>query len=93
VMATKTLDIINRVMNFHASRSDDFRSPIVRGMGRGSGQARSRILTDDELRSIWTVDYPIFSPLIKFILLTAARRSEAGFMRGQRSKMGLDHPR
>ena len=81
VMATKTLDIINRVMNFHASRSDDFRSPIVRGMGRGSGQARSRILTDDELRSIWTVDYPIFSPLIKFILLTAARRSEAGFMR------------
>jgi integrase len=67
-------------MNFHASRSDDFRSPIVRGMGRGSGQARSRTLGDDELRSIWNVDYPIFGSLLKFILLTATRRYEAGHM-------------
>ena len=82
VMATRTLDIINRVMNFHASRTDNFRSPIVRGMGRGSGQARSRILTDDELRSIWkaTADYPVFGPLLRFILLTATRRNEAGQM-------------
>ena len=82
VMATRTLDIINRVMNFHASRSDDFRSPIVRGMGRGSGQARSRILTDDELRVIWkaTADYPVFGPMLQFILLTATRRYEAGQM-------------
>jgi integrase len=82
VMATKTLDIINRVMNFHASRTDDFRSPIVRGMGRGSGQARSRILNDDELMAIWKAadDVPVFGPLLKFILLTACRRSEAGYM-------------
>jgi integrase len=81
VMATRTLSIINRIMNFHASRSDNFRSPIVKGMARGLGQARSRILGDDELRSIWNVDYPIFGSLLKFILLTATRRSEAGFMR------------
>jgi integrase len=80
VMATKTLSIISRVMNFHASRTDDFRSPIVKGMARGLGRARSRILTDDELRSIWNVDYPVFGPLLKFILLTATRRSEAGHM-------------
>jgi integrase len=83
VMASKTLGIINRVMNFHASRSDDFRSPIVRGMSRGTEQARSRVLNDDELRAIWkaTADYPVYGPLLRFILLTATRRNEAGKMR------------
>jgi integrase len=82
VMASRTLGIINRVMNFHASRSDDFRSPIVRGMARGTEQARSRILNDDELRAIWkaTADYPVFGSLLRFILLTATRRYEAGHM-------------
>jgi integrase len=83
VMASQTLNIINRVMNFHASRTDDFRSPIVRGMSRGAGQARSRILDDDELRAIWkaTADYPVFGALLRFILLTATRRNEAAHMR------------
>ena len=105
IQANRTLGIVNRVMNFHASRSDDFRSPIVRGMSRGSEQARSRILTDDELRAIWkaTGDYPIFGPLLRFILLTATRRFEAGHMRwaeldgktwiipAARYKTNLDH--
>jgi integrase len=83
VMASRTLSIINRVMNFHASRADNFRSPIVRGMARGTEQARSRILTDDELRAIWnaTADYPVYGALLRFILLTATRRNEAGQMR------------
>jgi hypothetical protein len=32
VMADKTLGIVRRIMNWHTGRSDDFRSPIVRGM-------------------------------------------------------------
>ena len=106
VMASQTLAIINRVMNWHASRTDDFRSPIVRGMGRGPGQARSRVLSDDELRAIWkaTADYPVFGALLKFILLTATRRNEAAHMRwselngdrtwiipASRYKTNLDH--
>jgi len=83
VTATKVLGIISRVMNFHASRTDDFRSPIVKGMGRGTAQARSRILSDDELRSIWAAcgEYPVFGSMLRFILLTATRRNEAGKMR------------
>ena len=82
VMAGSTLSIINRIMNFHASRSDDFRSPIVRGMARGASQARSRILTDDELRAIWkATSDSIFGALLRFILLTATRRNEAAHMR------------
>jgi len=105
VQANRTLSIINRVMSFHSSRSDNFRSPIVRGMARGSEQARSRILTDDELRAIWraTSDYPIFGSLLRFILLTATRRFEAGHARwselqgktwiipAARYKTNLDH--
>jgi integrase len=90
-MATKTLGIINRIMNFHASRVDNFRSPIVKGMARGQGQARSRILSDDELRAIWaaTGDYPVFGPLLRFILLTATRRLEAGQMQWIEVKDGI----
>jgi Arm DNA-binding domain len=53
VTANRTLSLLSRVMNYHAARSDTFRSPIIRGMSRGREEARSRILTDDELRAIW----------------------------------------
>src|SRR5262249_47340501 len=39
-MADYTLRIMGRVMNWHASRSDDFRSPIVRGMARTKPKER-----------------------------------------------------
>src|SRR5215218_2297544 len=72
-------------MNWHASRSDEFRSPIVRGMARTSGRerARARILSDDELRAIWRAAEAATGPfpaLVQFLLLTGARRSEAAEM-------------
>src|SRR5262249_58736182 len=33
-MATQTLSLVRKIMNWHATRSDDFVSPIVRGMAR-----------------------------------------------------------
>jgi integrase len=82
VMADRTLAVIRKIMNWHASRSDDFRSPIVRGMARTKPRERTRerILTDDELRAIWTTASGPFGALVKFILLTAARRTEASEM-------------
>jgi integrase len=68
----------------HSSpRSDDFRSPIVRGMARTrpSERARDRILTDDELRSLWKAsEGSAEGSYVRFLLLTAARRSEAARM-------------
>ena len=103
-MATQTLAIIRKVMNWHAMRSDDFLSPIVRGMARTqrSEQARERILTDDELRKIWAANYGVVGSFVRFLLLTAARRTEvAGMTWGEvagsdwtlparRNKTGLD---
>jgi integrase len=85
VQADRTLAYIRKVMNWHTSRSDEFRSPIVRGMARTSGKdrARTRILTDDELRAVWKAAeaWPgPFGPLLKFLLLTGARRAEAAEM-------------
>jgi Arm DNA-binding domain/Phage integrase central domain len=85
VMADRTFATIRRVMNWHASRSDEFRSPIVRGMARTKGKerARARILTDDELRAVWKAADATpgpFGALVQFLLLTAARRTEASEM-------------
>jgi integrase len=81
-MATQTLALIRKIMNWHASRTDDFVSPVVRGMARTkpNEQARDRILTDDEIRKIWTTRCGVFSDYVRFLLLTAARRNEASEM-------------
>lgn len=83
-MADLTLAYLRKALNWHAGRVDDFNSPIVKGMGRYNGkeQARSRTLTDDELRAIWQATEPgdtpkPFAALIRFLLLTGCRRNEA----------------
>src|SRR5215467_10707870 len=85
VMSDHVLAIMRKVMNWHASRSDDFRSPIVRGMARTkpSERRRQRILSDDEIRIVWRVAEAkegSGGALVQFLLLTAARRNEAARM-------------
>jgi integrase len=85
VMADRTLAYIRRIMSWHSARDDDFRSPIVRGMARTKPKelARDRILTDDELGAVWRAAEDFQGPfgyMVRFILLTAARRNEAADM-------------
>jgi integrase len=81
-MAHSTLAIIRAIMNWHAVRDEDYRSPIVRGMGRikPKKRKRERVLNDDELRAVWKTaesrGADPFATLVRFLLLTAARRSE-----------------
>src|SRR5262249_11270819 len=77
-MADHVLAVIRRIMSWHASRSDDFYSPIVRGMARTSVRERSRdrTLTDDELRAVWSTADRLNTPfarMVQFILLTGVR--------------------
>jgi Arm DNA-binding domain len=55
VAADFALSVIQRICNWHASRHDDYASPIVKGMRRSSSKerARSRILNDAEVKAIW----------------------------------------
>jgi integrase len=85
-MADHVLAYLRRVMTWHASRSDTFRSPIVRGMTRTrpSQRRRQRVLSDDELRAVWRAaeaSRSAFGYLVQYLLLTAARRNEAARMR------------
>jgi integrase len=84
-MAHVTLAYISRVFSWHAGRSDDFRSPIVRAMARINAveRARKRVLSDDELRAVWRVAEAaetLFDRYVQFVLLTACRRNEASRM-------------
>jgi integrase len=75
--ARQALAAIRRLFTWHSSRDDDFASVITRGMGPPPGAARSRILNDDELRAIWSTG----NALVRFLLLTGCRRTEAASMR------------
>jgi integrase len=86
------LAALSRLFNWHASRDDDFVSPVVRGMGRikQRERARDRVLTDEEVRAVWrAANNGTFAALVKFLLLTAARRCEASNMRWE-EVMGTD---
>jgi integrase len=80
--ADRALAVLRRVLNWHESRNDDFRSPIVRSMSGDKSPARSRILTDDELRTVWhtAATQGAFGRMVRFLLLTGARRTEAAEM-------------
>jgi integrase len=84
-MAHLALAFLSKVFNWHATRDGDFRTPIVRGMGRidAAERARSRILDDDELRALWHRAERFSGPFgyyVRFLLLTATRRDEAANM-------------
>jgi len=81
-MAHSTLAIIRKIMRWYAIRDEDYVVPIVPGMARikPDERARSRILNDDELRRVWRTTEERsdpFAAMIRFMLLTACRRSEA----------------
>jgi integrase len=85
VMADRTLAYLRKCFNWQQARDQNFLSPIVKGMARTSTKerARSRTLTDDELRAIWTATAAAdgaFNRLVRFLLLTGARRTEASAM-------------
>ena len=79
-----TLATLRRLMNWYAGRSDDFRSPIVRGMSRIKPKelARKRVLSDDELRAVWQAadTFGPYGRMLQFILLTATRLRETAMM-------------
>ena len=107
VRADRCLSALKTLLNWHAARSD-YVSVLGRGGRRTSirDRARSRILTDDELRALWKAAEQdgVFGAFVRFVLLTAARRGEAAGLKrgelhehgtvwiipGQRYKNGLD---
>jgi integrase len=91
-MANQVLAIIRKIMNWHAIRSESFRTPVVPGMSRQQQGERTRVLADEELQRVWTTaeSYPgPWGQIIRFLLLTACRRSEAAAMSWSEISDGL----
>jgi integrase len=76
--ADHVLSAVRCVLNFHALRDDDYVVPLAKGMNRtdAKDRERTRTLTDDEIRKVWATG----DRFARFLLLTAARRGEAGQM-------------
>jgi integrase len=85
--ADGVLSTLRSMMNWWATRDDDYASPIVKGMRRDTrrarDRARKRILDDGEIRAVWTAcdDTGTYGALIKVLLLTAQRLDKVKTMR------------
>jgi integrase len=84
VMADRTLAYVRKAFNWYATRDDRFNVPVVRGMGRvkAKERARTRVLSDEEIRIIWPVleEAGTYGSFVKMLLLTAQRHSEVARM-------------
>jgi len=85
-VADKVLGVLRSALNWHATRDDDFRSPIVPGMARTTLKelTRDRILADDEIRSLWsaldTCQPDAYARILRALLLSACRLNEVAGM-------------
>ena len=80
--ADHALAHLSGLFSWYALRHENYNSPIVRGMRRASPKerARERILTDDEIRTLWKATGNI-GDLTKLLLLTAQRREKVAAMK------------
>ena len=80
VMADRTLAYVRKAFNWFAARNEDFTNPIVKGLRQVGTNSRDRILSDDELRDLWSAldvvqNVPACYPrFVKALLLTTTRR-------------------
>jgi integrase len=90
-MADAVLTTLRSLMTWQQARDENYTSPIVRGMKRNHGAARTRILSDDELRAVWTAADRnwTFGAVIKVLLLTAQRREKVRAMKWDDLKDGV----
>jgi Phage integrase central domain len=83
--ADAVLSITRAVMNWFATRHDDYVPPVVKGMHRRSAhaQARARVLGDDEVRQVWLAaeSNGTFGAIVRICLLTAQRSRKVAAMR------------
>jgi integrase len=85
--ADMALAVLGVVLSWHERRSDAFQSPIIKGMRRVkvSERAGDRVLADDEIRAVWHAAgderIGLFGQVVRFMVLTGARRAEAAGLR------------
>lgn len=94
VMADRTRAYFRKALSWYAERDDQFNltAAFVRVNPRANSKdrARTRVLSDEEIRTIWPLLGKVgtFGSLVKMLLLTAQRRDEVARM--SRKEIGKD---
>jgi integrase len=88
VRADRTMMAVKRLLTWYSKRRTGYVSVLANVERRISiaERARTRVLTDDELRRVWLAAETYASPFgayIRFVLFTAARRNEALLRRAE----------
>jgi integrase len=94
VMADRTLQYLASALNWYASRDDEFAVPQLKKLKRATGpeHKRDRVLTDDEIRTIWRVaeSNGTFGAVVRFLLLTGQRPGDVyGIAWGELGESGV----
>jgi integrase len=82
--ADYVLNVVRSIMNWYATRHDDYNPPVARGMKRQKTASRARVLDDVELRAIWQAaerQPGAFGAIVRICLLTAQRSRKVAAMR------------
>jgi integrase len=95
VARDRVLANVRAAFNWYEVQDSKFRSPIVKGMARGSSKARERTLNDDEIRTLWTAlqseAVPVaFADLVRNLLYTGQRRGDSAQMHDREIEGGHD---
>lgn len=96
VAANRTLAVIRRMFNFSVERDILGASPCVRIPAPTKEKSRERVLSEDEIKSLWTglekdsavPMVPAMKLAIKFMLVSAQRKGEA--LNAEWSEFDLD---
>ena len=87
VTADAVLTQLAVLFNWHATRDENFASPLVKKMGGRAKpikeRARQRVLSDAELRVMWPIlgELGVYGAAVKCMLLTAQRARKVAVMR------------
>ncbi len=91
IMANRVLAALRKMCAWSVDRGIITSSPCDKLKAPTAERSRDRVLSDDELRGVWTacdgIGWP-FRDLVKLLLLTGQRRDEVGKMRW--SELDLD---
>jgi integrase len=86
VQADRVRAYLRKALSWYAERDDEFNlnAAFVRVVARANAKerARTRVLSDDEIRTLWPLlsEAGTFGALLKTLLLTAQRRDEVANM-------------
>ena len=84
ILANRTLSILKRFFRWSEERGYTEVSPVARVRPPANETTRDRVLTVEELTEVWNATNALghpFGPWVRFLVLTAQRRSEAARIR------------